>query len=272
MNIPSQKISIITATYNCIDTIEDCLASIAKQSYLNIERIVVDGVSTDGTYEYLQKRLSAFHIAISEPDNGIYDALNKGVLLSSGEIIGFLHSDDEYVETTALIEVANIFNSNPDIDFVIGNVVFITRGGSRKYLRKYNSSFFSPWMMRFGFMPAHTATFVRRRIFENFGFFKEYKNAGDFEFFLRTLWRKKVRYVILNKTIVYMRAGGASTSGLASAMLNSKEILRALNENNIYSNKLFVFIRLPIKFIAQYIFRLKLFFKSIFFGKNNFLP
>ncbi|MDB4021000.1 glycosyltransferase [Litorivicinus sp.] len=250
------KISIITVTYNRAHVIEGCLASLIEQSYSNIEHILIDGSSTDETLRVLQKHAKQIAVLVSEPDKGIYDALNKGIAHSTGEIVGFLHSDDIYSRIDALQNVVNVFTDNPNVDMVIGNAVFVDSHESGFVLRKCLSKRFRPWMLRFGFMPPHTATFLRRSVFETFGVHRiDYRSAGDFEFFVRTLWQKQVSFHILDQIIISMLVGGKSTSGLVSYWRTSNEILKALKDHCIRSNWAFVLIRLPIKYLSQSVFR-----------------
>lgn len=251
------KVSIITVTWNCVDTIKTCLESLVKQAYSNIEHIVIDGASTDGTLEVLDRQLKRESILISESDAGVYDALNKGIALANGEIIGILHSDDVFSDSFVIEEVVSIFQENTEVDMVFGNVEFFVSLSSKTSVREYSSAGFSPWKLRFGFMPAHTATFIRKSVFERLGLYrKDYKSGGDFEFFVRALWRSEISYIILDRTLVKMRVGGISTSGLKSYWQTSEDILRALRENGIYSNWFFVLTRLPIKKVQQLLGRL----------------
>jgi glycosyltransferase involved in cell wall biosynthesis len=258
------KISIITATYNCDSTINNCLVSVAQQSYKKIEHIVIDGGSTDKTLEILSKHQSQIAHVLSEKDQGIYDALNKGILRASGDIIAVLHSDDVFEDINVIADVVEIFNKNSNIPMVIGNVVYVSQDNGR-VLRLYASKKFRVWMLRFGFIPAHTATFVRRDVYQKIGLYStKYISAGDFEFFVRAFWLHRLPYLVVNQVLIRMRIGGLSSSGLGSYMRSSMEILSALRENKIHSNFIFVLLRLPIKKINQLIFL----FRNTNFFKN----
>ncbi len=248
------KISIITATYNCDSTINSCLASVAQQSYKKIEHIVIDGGSTDKTLEILSKHQSQIAQVLSEKDQGIYDALNKGIMRASGDIIAVLHSDDFFENKNVVADVVKIFKKNSKIPMIIGSVVYVSQN-ERKVLRLYSSTKFRTWMLRFGFIPAHTATFVRKDLYQRIGLYNtKYVSAGDFEFFVRAFWLHHVPFLAINQVLVRMRIGGLSSSGFSSYLRSSVEILSALQENKMYSNLIFVLIRLPIKKINQLIF------------------
>ena len=156
------KISIITVTLNCKSFIVHNINSVNNQSYDNIEHIIIDGGSSDGTRELIKNNKSRLLKIISEPDKGIYDALNKGISISTGNIIGILHSDDLFVDQEVLNLVNQTFVSNPDVEVVIGDILFFDKSTSNQKKRVIRSGKFKPWMLRFGFMPAHTATFLRR--------------------------------------------------------------------------------------------------------------
>ena len=256
------KISLITATFNCVSTLATCLESVASQSYGNIEHIVIDGASTDGTLSLINQYRSNIAVFESGPDQGIYDALNKGVTLASGDVIGILHADDFYVSEHVIAHVAKIFSDNPEVSIVIGNVEYVAREDNARVVRLYASHRFKLWMLRFGFMPAHTASFVRREVYNSVGLYKfTYASAGDFEFFVRALWLHRVPYLIVNQVFIRMRMGGMSTLGFTSYWRSTIEVLSGLRANKVYSNTLFVLARLPVKKISQLAFlaRQKLF-------------
>lgn len=249
------KVSLITATYNCDSTVVSCLASIAQQTYADIEHIVIDGGSTDKTLDILLKHRSQLALVLSEKDRGIYDALNKGIQRASGDVIGILHSDDFFEDENVIANVVDIFNKNSKMPMVIGSVKYVDNHNTEKVIRLYSSKKFRVWMLRFGFIPAHTATFIRKDIYERIGLYNiKYASAGDFEFFIRAFWLYEIPFLVINQVLVRMRIGGLSSSGVKSYWRSSIEILSALNECKIYSNFLFILIRLPIKKIHQLIF------------------
>jgi glycosyltransferase involved in cell wall biosynthesis len=243
------RISVITVVFNNKEHITGAIGSVLSQDYPSIEYVIVDGGSTDGTIDAIEKYRDKISVFISEPDDGIYSAMNKGLKLSTCEVIGILNSDDFYPTDDVLTEVAKVFEQNPDVDMVLGNVDFVSPDNIDSPVRFYSSFNFAPWKMRFGFMPAHPATFIRRTAYEKVGQYKEnYKIAADFEFFVRAFLVKKCSFAKVDNTLVRMREGGASTSGLKSYWVITKEELMALRDNGIYSNLLFVLLRLPIKY------------------------
>jgi glycosyltransferase involved in cell wall biosynthesis len=251
------KISIITVTFNSAHSLVRCLDSVCNQSYDDFEHVVIDGASNDTTIEILRSRRSMLGAIVSEPDNGIYDAINKGIGRVTGDIVGLIHADDVFSDSFVLHNINEAFNNHPDAEVIIGDVLFYDSSNSNNIIRKYNSSRFRPWMLRFGFMPAHTATFIRRSVFEKIGVYKEnYISAGDFEFFIRLFLIYRIKPIFLKKNLVYMSIGGLSTSGWKSHWRTTIEIRRALRDHGIYSNWVFILARLPIKLIDQIIFRI----------------
>lgn len=246
------KISIITVAYNSAATLGDTLKSVAVQNHPEVEHILVDGGSIDGTSDLVSKNGGHLAKFISEPDRGIYDAMNKGLSLATGEIIGLLNSDDFYVRNNVLEEVASIFTANPDLDVVMGSIDFVEGGDLHRVVRRVTANKFSPWMMRFGFMPPHPAVFIRKSTYERIGPYKiNYKIAADFELLVRLFLIDRAKYKIVPSLWVRMRTGGASTSGWHSKSVITKEMLMSLSENGIYSSRLILILRLPIKFFKE---------------------
>jgi glycosyltransferase involved in cell wall biosynthesis len=255
--INSLKVSIITVCFNSEHTIEDTIRSVSNQSYNNIEYIIIDGGSVDGTQKLLNKFKDNIDVLVCEPDDGIYDAMNKGVALASGDIVGILNSDDYYLNDEVIASVVNKFTSNPLCDVVLGHVDFVTSDNLVKPVRRYFSKFFSSWQLFFGLMPPHPGSFIRKSVYEKEGLYKiNYRIAADFEYFVRVFLKKKYNYVKIDKCLVRMRMGGISTAGLTSNLLASNEMVRALNENNVYSNKFLVSFRLPVKLAQLFLFKL----------------
>jgi glycosyltransferase involved in cell wall biosynthesis len=249
------KVSIITVCRNSESNISFAINSVLSQTYSNIEYLVIDGDSKDSTMSIVHSYGDDISYSLSEPDRGIYDAMNKGLELATGDVICFLNSDDFYLHAKVIEQVAEVFNENLNSEMVFGNVDFVCPFDLKRSIRAYSSFNFSPSYMRFGFMPAHPATFIRRRAYKKVGGYKlGYKIGADFEWFVRALVVHRLPYVKLNQTLVRMREGGVSTSGLKSYLLSSKELLIALLSNGVYSNMLFILTRLPIKFFHK-IFR-----------------
>lgn len=246
------KISIITVCYNSEQFIGSAIDSVLSQLHDDIEYIVIDGYSKDNTVTIIQSYGNKVTKLVSEPDKGIYDAMNKGLSLATGDVIGILNSDDFYPHSDVISQVVATFEKNPNIDMVLGNVDFVKPDNLSSPVRFYSSFGFSPWKMRFGFMPAHPAAFIKRSAYEKVGSYAlGYKIGADFEWFVRAFLIQNLSYVKLNQTVVRMREGGVSTSGLKSYWLSSKEQVRALRNNNIYTNIFFVMARLPIKFVQK---------------------
>ncbi len=249
------KVSIITVCYNSSQYIRSAIDSVLSQSYGDIEYIIIDGNSSDGTQGIVDEYGGRIARILSEPDNGIYDAMNKGVALATGDIIGVLNSDDFYPNVDVISDVVDVFKKNTDIDLLLGNVDFVSAENLAKPVRTYSSFKFTPWKMRFGFMPAHPAAFIKRSAYQEVGLYKlGYKIAADFDMFIRMLLRLEFKYAKLDQTLVRMRMGGVSTSGFNSYWTSSKEMVRSLGENGVYSNFLFVFMRLPVKFFQLFKF------------------
>ena len=224
------KISIITATYNSQKTIQDCLQSLIDQTYDNIEHIVVDGGSTDNTVEII-KNSSSVTKWISESNRGIFDALNKGIKLSTGMVICFLHADDTFASNTVLGKIANAFE-NKTVYGVYGNLDYIGKGG--KVVRKWRSKQYHPKDIRNGWMPPHPTLFLKRKVYEELGNYDvRFKIADDYDYILRILthWNYDIRY--LPFVITNMQIGGASNKNPRSILQQSFEDYIAIRKNGI---------------------------------------
>ena len=239
------KVTIITITYNSGKTVEDTLKSVATQSYQNVEHVVVDGASKDNTLEIV-KAFPNIKL-LSEPDNGIYDAMNKGVAMATGDIVGILNSDDFYPNNDIIQKVVDTFNSKK-VDSIYGDVKFVSPKDLNKVTRYYSSSKWNPEKFAYGYMPAHPSFFVKRECYEKFGNFKtDYKISSDYELLIRFLYVNKISYHYLAEPLVTMRMGGASTQGLKSIYILNKEIVRACKENGIITS----FPKLSLKFFNK---------------------
>jgi glycosyltransferase involved in cell wall biosynthesis len=244
------KISIITVVWNNASTIRDAIDSVLGQTYDNIEYIVVDGASTDGTVEIVQSYDDKISKFVSEKDKGLYDAMNKGIRLATGNVIGILNSDDFYIDEFVIENVVKEFEEK-QCDSVYADLVFVKPENLDKVVRYYDSSHFSPSKFAYGWMPAHPTFFVKREFYEKYGVFKtDYKIAADYELLTRFLAKNKISYSYMKEPIVKMRIGGASTSGIKSNYILNKEIIRACKENGIYTNWLMVLSKYPKKIIG----------------------
>ncbi|QFY62012.1 glycosyltransferase [Rhizobium grahamii] len=246
------KITVITVCYNSVATIGDALRSVAAQTYPDIEHIVIDGGSRDGTQDAIRANIARVAQFVSERDEGIYDAMNKGLARATGDVICFLNSDDFYASPEALAVVACEMN-DPSIDALFGDVAFIDPINPEKILRHYRSGRFSPRSIAWGWMPAHPASFIRRTVFEIEGGFKtDYRIAADFEFIARSFGKKAYRFRHSTRTFVKMRLGGVSTGGFKSKILLNREVLRACRENGIRTSYLQILMKYPFK-ILEYV-------------------
>ena len=189
------KVSIITVCFNSELTIEHTINSVKSQDYPNIEHIIVDGGSIDSTLNIIESISSHNSVLISEPDLGIYDAMNKGLNKATGDVVALLNSDDYYPRDNIISQIVDFFTSNPSVAIVFGNVYYVKANDLTKPIRHYSSYNFSPWKMRFGFMPAHPAAFIKYSAYEKIGFYSVgYKIASDFEWFVRALLINKLPY------------------------------------------------------------------------------
>lgn len=234
------KITLITVTYNSGNTLKSTFESILKQSYTDIEYIVVDGSSKDNTISIIKEYEPLFKGKlkwVSEPDEGLYDAMNKGIRMATGDIVGILNSDDFFTSNNVLQEIATTFKKNKELDAIYGDIHFVNPDNLQKCVRYYSSKVFKRGLMRLGFIPAHPSFYIRRECFDKYGLYKtDYKIAADFEFLLRVIYKQKIRTKYLPMDMVTMRTGGASTSGIKSYVGIMKEHLRAFKENEIYTN------------------------------------
>ena len=233
------KISIITATFNSGKTVRDTFVSVLNQTYNDYELIVVDGGSKDDTVDILRHYELIFNGRmkwISEPDRGIYDAMNKGIAMATGDVVGILNSDDFYTSNGILRKVA-ITMQDKNIDAVYGDVHYVHDNDLKKCVRYYSSKPFRRVWMRFGFMPAHPSFYCRREVYERYGTFDlSYKVAADFECLLRLIFLHRIRTMYLPLDFVTMRTGGASTQGFASHKQIMRDHQLAFKRNGVYSN------------------------------------
>jgi len=234
------KVSIITVSKNSKGTISQTIESVLNQTYPNIEYIIIDGASTDGTIELIENYKEQIHHYISEKDNGIYDAMNKGIKAASGDIVGILNSDDTFYSTDIVEKLVRSFEKE-NIDAVYGDVQFIDPL-TNKVIRYYSSKKFTINKFQYGLMPAHPSFYAKRELFNKFGCYKtDYKIASDFELLLRFLYINKIKIKYVPGPIVSMRKGGISTKNLYSNYLLNKEIKRACAENGLKTNYLKIY-------------------------------
>lgn len=241
------KISVITVSYNSEKTIEKTINSVLEQTHQDIEYLIVDGKSTDNTMKIVNSYADKISYFISERDDGIYSAINKGIKKASGDIISILHSNDIFYEKDTLEKVHKTFKDKK-IDFLLSSVCFKKNFLKNKINRIYNSNYFKPWMLKFGFSPAHPGFFALKSNYTKLGLYDEkMKIASDFDFFVRLFSSNNISYSYINIITVIMSLGGLSTSGYKSYLLSTKEIYSSLKKNNIKSNYFFICIRFFIK-------------------------
>ncbi len=204
------KVSVVTVTWNCADTLADCLESVARQSWLDREHVVIDGGSTDATLALLETRREQLAVLVSEPDKGMYDALNKGIARSSGDVVGLLHADDCYADETVLAQVAEVF-ADPAVDACYGDLEYVAAEDMARVVRYWQSGAYDAKNFYWGWMPPHPTFFVRRRVYEQFGMFNlNMGTAADYELMLRFLLKHRLRVAYIPKVLVKMRVGGMS--------------------------------------------------------------
>lgn len=227
------RITIITAVYNRSATIGQAIDSVAAQNYGNIEHLVIDGASSDETLSEIKKHSHARIRVISEPDSGIYDALNKGMKVATGDVIGLMHSDDFFAHNDVLTNVARVFETTPT-DSVFGNLDYVSATDPSKIIRRWKPGSYSLTKLRWGWMPPHPSLYIRRSVIERFGGYNtDYRIAADYEAILRWFGQGGILSVYLPETMVNMRVGGESNRSLERVIHKSREDYRALRSSNL---------------------------------------
>ena len=245
------KITVITCTYNNVKTVERALLSVLNQNHKEVDYVVIDGGSTDGTLDILKKYRSHFQTFISEPDKGLYDALNKGIRNAKGEYVGFLHSDDFFLSNTVLTEIEQfILASSQKPAGVSGEMVYFAKEESRLRMhRRYSTSHFKPWQFRFGVMPGHTATFIQKAVYDTYGLYRtDFRIAADYDLLVRFIAVEKLPWRYTDQVWIAMQMGGVSTANLQSNFLLSREIEKLLKEKNIWTHSILLYFKYVFKF------------------------
>jgi len=247
------KLSIITAVHNSKETIEDCLKSVASQNYADVEHIIIDGGSKYGTKDVIQSVLGGQNcIIVNEPDEGIYDALNKGIKLATGDVIGLLHSDDVYFDENVLAKVANLFDEK-EVDSVYGDLIYVDEKDTSKVFRYWKAGEFNENKLRKGWMPPHSAFFVRKNIYDLYGLYDTtFKISSDYDLILRFLGKHKISTAYLPEVLVKMRWGGKSNKSLRNIIQKSYEDYKVLKKNN-FTNALSILFMKNISKLPQLI-------------------
>ena len=245
------KVSIITVTYNSAATLRDTLESVKHQDYPDIEHILVDGASKDGTVNIIR---AYPHVAkyVSEKDRGLYDAINKGILMSTGDVVGILNSDDFFPHGKVICNMVKCFKEH-EADAVFGDIAFVRPENLRRVVRLYSSRRFHPRKFAYGYMPAHPSFYVKRKFFKEYGLYKlDYKIAADYELLMRFMHSNRLKYVYHPEVMVYMRTGGVSNKNLLSRYVLNKEIIRACKENGVSTNMFIISLKYFFK-VFEYV-------------------
>lgn len=232
------KFSIVTVCYNSATTIQDTIESVLAQTYKNIEYIVVDGNSKDTTLEIIKKFEPKFGERmkwISEPDRGLYDAMNKGIKMSTGDIIGIVNSDDLFSDKDAITKIVEIFENHENIDSVYADLFYVNKENISKIIRRWISGTRRPF--KYGWHPAHPTFYLKKDIYQQYGFFNlDFKLAADFELMLRFIDRYKITTYYLNEPLLKMRLGGETNKSISNIISQNIECIRAFKVNNLKVN------------------------------------
>ena len=246
-------ISIITVVFNGVATLEDTIRSVLQQSYANIEYIIVDGGSSDGTLEIIRKYDAQLSRWQSEPDTGIYDAMNKGITLASGDYVGMLNADDFFASPQAVQKIVERLVAD-NLDAVFSQLDVIAADNPLRVLRRYRVSRFDTFMLRMGVMPPHPTFYCRKSCYEKMGaspYRTDYRIAADFELLLRMLLTQNISWGYIPETMVKMRAGGISSGSYKSRLLLNREIIRACRQNNLYTNVWLLLFKIPLRLLER---------------------
>lgn len=246
------KVSIITISYNSEETIRDTIESVLSQDHPNIEYIVVDAASTDSTNDIIREYAAQITTYISEPDDGIYFGMNKGVGLATGEVVGILNSDDIFNDASVIGEVANLFTDR-NVDAVYGDLVYVDRENTEKVSRYWKSGAYEQGAFRKGWMPPHPAFFIRKACYDNYGDFNtSLRTSADYELMLRMLHKHEIPVAYLPRIITRMRMGGQSNESVSTRMEANKEDRLAWELNGLKPGT-FTMIRKPLSKLGQFI-------------------
>lgn len=245
------KISIITVSFNSGKTVRDTIESVLAQSYQDYEYLIIDGGSKDDTINIVKEYYPRFDGRmkyVSEPDRGLYDAINKGIHMATGDIVGIINSDDFYHRNDIFKIIASAFETDSSIQAVYGDVRFVNSDNLDKTVRYYSSASFNPSKFRWGWMPAHPSFFTYKDNFDKYGYYKiDYQIAADFELLLRFLYIHHLPVKYIPEDFLKMRMGGRSTNGFKSNILLNREIVRGCRENGIYTNIPMLFLKYFVK-------------------------
>ena len=249
------KVSIITISFNSASTIEATIQSVVGQDYGNVEYIIIDGGSKDDTLNVIEKYKSQIAKTISEKDDGLYDALNKGISMATGEVIGLLHSDDVFANNTVISDVVKQFEKHKEAMLLYADLIFIDRINESKIKRLWKSGHYREGAFQNGWMPPHPTLFVKREVYQQYGFFNtELQYSADYELMLRFIHKHKLKLIYLPQVIVKMRMGGASNSTIMNKVKANIEDRKAWLMNGLNPSAFFMF-RKPLRKVMQYFMR-----------------
>jgi len=230
------KVSIVTATYNCGKTLKASLDSLARQTYKKIEHVIVDGASTDETLQIIEEYIAKVDYEvklISEPDEGVYDALNKGIKLATGDVIGLLHSDDMLASDRVIERIVDVLSSN-DYDGCYGDIVYVDREDTSRVVRYWRAGNYDRKKLRLGWMPPHPTCFLKKSVYEKFGLFDtSYKIAADYDFMVRILYKGGIQLAYIPEVIIVMRSGGMSNKSLKNRILVFRENYMVMKKHGL---------------------------------------
>ena len=245
------KVSIITVTYNSAATLEQTILSVTEQTYQNIEYIIVDGGSTDGTLQIIEKYKTKISKFISEKDNGLYDALNKGIDLATGDVIGILHSDDFYTDIHVIQKYVNTFIKNHS-EAVYADLFYVDKQNTDKIIRKWKSGNHKPNSFLHGWMPPHPTVFIKKEIYQKFGKFNlEFKHSADYELMLRLIHKNKIKISYLHEFTIKMRVGGQSNVSVQNRINANNEDRKAWHANGLKPRFYTSYLK-PLRKISQF--------------------
>lgn len=245
------KVSVITIVYNRRDTIAEAIESVLLQNYANIEYIVVDGASTDGTVEVIKQYAGKITTFVSERDSGLYDALNKGISMATGDVIGFLHADDTFHNPDVITQVAEAFLKN-NTDSVYADLVYVDQVKNNKLVRNWKSGNFERNKFMYGWMPPHPTFYVKREVYQRYGLYNtDFKSAADYELMLRYLYKHNITTTYIPECLVKMRTGGKSNFSLSNRINANREDYRAWLLNGI-EPKFYTRYLKPLRKLIQY--------------------
>lgn len=247
-----KRVSIITICFNSAATIEDTIQSVLAQDYPEVEYIVVDGGSKDGTLDIIARYKDRIDVVISEPDRGIYDAMNKGVKRAGGDVIGILNSDDYYADNQVLSDVMSRFN-HEDIEGLYADLVYVDREDPDKVIRRWKAGEYRPGHFLKGWMPPHPAFFTTRESYEKFGLYSlELRSAADYELMLRFIHKHRIPLAYLPRVITKMRVGGQSNVSLSNRIKANMEDRKAWEMNGLKPGT-FTLVRKPLSKLGQFL-------------------